>query len=93
MPAPYRSESAVATAWRRPSVTDAKVVDAVEAAWCRPGVAVVLRGTLSCPTTVSSGAWADFLAAVKRGEYDQLPSGERRRAQATSDHAQGTPRD
>jgi hypothetical protein len=69
------------------------VIDAVEAAWCRPGVAVVLRGTLSCPTTISSGAWTDFLAAVKRGEYDQLPPAERRHAQPANDHVEGRDRD
>ncbi len=83
MPAAHPVGSAVVPGWRRPSVTDAKVVDAVEAAWCHPGVAVVLRGTLSCPTTVSSGAWGDFLAAVKRGEYDHLPLAETRRAPAS----------
>ncbi|MBL7498817.1 DUF397 domain-containing protein [Frankia sp. CNm7] len=60
-------------AWRRPSAADPKTVDSVEAAWRVPGVAVVLRGSLSQPTLISSGAWAEFLAAVKRGEYDDLP--------------------
>ncbi|MBL7499870.1 DUF397 domain-containing protein [Frankia sp. CNm7] len=60
-------------AWRRPSTADPKTVDSVEAAWQLPGVAVVLRGSLSQPTLISSGAWSAFLAAVKRGEYDRLP--------------------
>ncbi|MDT3444479.1 DUF397 domain-containing protein [Pseudofrankia sp. BMG5.37] len=49
------------------------MVDTVEVAWHLPGVAVVLRGTLSQTTVVSSGAWEDFVAAVKRGEFDRLP--------------------
>jgi len=71
--------------WRRPSLGDPKVVDCVEAAWELPDVAVVLRGSLSGTTVISSGAWQSFLAAVKRGEYDQLPFGEGRRAQPADD--------
>jgi hypothetical protein len=37
-------------------------------------LSVELRGTLSQPTVMSSGAWAAFVEAVKRGEFDDLPS-------------------
>ncbi|ADP84917.1 hypothetical protein FraEuI1c_6949 [Pseudofrankia inefficax] len=75
--------------WRRPSLGDPKVVDCVEAAWELPDVAVVLRGSLSGATVISSGAWRSFLAAVKRGEYDQLPSAEGRQTQPANDHVEG----
>jgi len=88
MSAAHSRDTVMPPRWRRPSVTDVKVVDAVEAAWCKPGIAVLLRGTLSGPTRVSSGAWADFLAAVKRGEYDDLPSGDGRPVQSP-DHQAG----
>ncbi|OFB43222.1 MULTISPECIES: cbb3-type cytochrome oxidase assembly protein [unclassified Frankia] len=70
------ARTAATRAWRRPSnaVRDPRVIDTVEVAWDSRGLSVELRGTLSQPTVMSSGAWAAFVAAVKRGEFDDLPS-------------------
>jgi len=61
--------------WRRPSsaVRDPRVIDTVEVAWDSRGLSVEVRGTLSQPTVMTSGAWTAFVAAVKRGEFDDLP--------------------
>jgi hypothetical protein len=49
------------------------VIDTVEVAWDSRGLSVEVRGTLSQPTVMTSGAWTAFVAAVKRGEFDDLP--------------------
>ncbi len=56
--------------WRQPAKITAGVVDAVKVAPAVHGV--VLGSTLGGVVVVSGTAWADFVAAVKAGEYDSL---------------------
>ena len=58
----------MALVWQRPSRTNPDLVDVVEVARLPHGVR--LRTNLTVPITISAGAWADFLAAVKVGEFD-----------------------
>ncbi len=54
--------------WRAPSTTTPGAVDAV---WVARGPFMVLfRSSLSRPIPITPAAWRDFVAAVKRGEYD-----------------------
>lgn len=56
--------------WRAPSTTDPEAVDAV---WVARGpVLVMVRSSLTRPIGITPTAWADFVAAVKAGEYDDL---------------------
>jgi hypothetical protein len=54
--------------WQRPEDTGPTAVDAVEVGCVDGGVLV--RTTLGPAIVVSGGAWAAFLTAIKRGEYD-----------------------
>lgn len=54
--------------WRAPSTTTPGAVDAV---WVARGPFLVfVRSSLTRPIGITPDAWAHFLAAVKRGEYD-----------------------
>ncbi|MCK9931391.1 DUF397 domain-containing protein [Frankia sp. Mgl5] len=61
--------------WRRPSQLNSKVVDAVEVA--RDGHRVLIRSSLGREVRTTPGAFADFVRAAQRGEYDDLISGVR----------------
>ncbi len=54
--------------WRAPSTTTPTAVDVV---WVARGPHLVFfRSSLSRPIPITPAAWADFLTAVKAGEYD-----------------------
>ncbi|SQD98896.1 DUF397 domain-containing protein [Parafrankia sp. BMG5.11] len=54
--------------WQAPSTTSTTAVDAV---WLSRGpFLVLLRSSLTRPIGITPAAWADFVAAVKAGEFD-----------------------
>ncbi|ABD12405.1 DUF397 domain-containing protein [Frankia sp. CcI156] len=60
----------VTSPWRRPSRMNRNAVDVVEVA--RGEHRVLIRSSLGPPIRITPQAWADLVAAVKRGEYDDL---------------------
>lgn len=72
---PAASPVLAAVRWRRPSRLNPKVVDAVEVA--RDGHRVLIRSSLGREVRTTPGAFADFVRAAQRGEYDDLISGVR----------------
>ncbi|WP_018506073.1 DUF397 domain-containing protein [Parafrankia discariae] len=61
--------------WRRPSQLSTKAVDAVEVAL--DDHRVLIRSSWGREVRTTPGAFADFVEAVRRGEYDDLIAGVR----------------
>ncbi|MCK9932053.1 DUF397 domain-containing protein [Frankia sp. Mgl5] len=68
MPDPHPSTDLVL--WRVPSTSTPKAVDTVCVA--RSTHLVLIRSSLGRPIGVTHAAWADFVAAVKAGEFDDV---------------------